>query len=526
MKPARRSATLSSPTLPSLAASAGLCCLLGLAVACSSGPGSEPRPTPTVPDSATPSAEPASSSSSVPAPVYSSSAAPAGAVLAAWSQIVGDGGQGSPQIVARIVVQGAGADCGDFLVVTAPDGAPQPGLTARTNPDTSAFPVTVCQGALDSQVEAWLLTDSSEQAILLWQLSDGGGASSGPKANGQGPAFIGASGNALVLASIGDTGCRGDSDQPDCTLGSSDWPYQQIAEDVAGADPDFLIHVGDYRYFFETTTPDTWDYWLTELFLPARDLLLAVPQVLVRGNHEQCPVDGSIWYGEGYLYLLEPNTSDTTSLCGQNGDQLDPWYFDVTDPASSSSFRFVVLDTAVGSLPQADAQTALGFSAGQNSWWTAHHPFLGLYFSGSSAVFPESSLQSSLDSALQATGTSLCTSGNCSPATFLSGHIHTYQKTHFYASGQTTGAWTAPRQVIVGNSGVDLRGSLSPVPCTVTGMPAPFDTSEGVVDEVDQFGYILWTRSTTDTSGWSENAVFLSGGDSSNGSGSLPTCSG
>jgi hypothetical protein len=69
----------------------------------------------------------------------------------------------------------------------------------------------------------------------------------------------------------------------DCDI-NSQWPFSILAERIAAAKPDLVIHVGDYLYR-ESPCPkndkgcagsahgDKWDTWKTDFFVPAAPLI-------------------------------------------------------------------------------------------------------------------------------------------------------------------------------------------------------------------------------------------------------------
>ena len=85
------------------------------------------------------------------------------------------------------------------------------------------------------------------------------------------------------MVSIGDTGCRGKQaghGQQDCetTAGGDGWPFPELSTTAAASNPDLVIHVGDYRYFYEHDNSTTaWVYWQKDFFPAAQPLLLAAP---------------------------------------------------------------------------------------------------------------------------------------------------------------------------------------------------------------------------------------------------------
>lgn len=103
---------------------------------------------------------------------------------------------------------------------------------------------------------------------------------------------------------------------------SNPWPYQLMADELAGKNPDVIIHVGDFLYG-ETECPDVcpvdeedatkgfldpcpcanmtshgdqWSSWQEDFFEPSRKLLLAAPWIILRGNHEICTRSGVGWF--------------------------------------------------------------------------------------------------------------------------------------------------------------------------------------------------------------------------------------
>jgi hypothetical protein len=113
---------------------------------------------------------------------------------------------------------------------------------------------------------------------------------------------------------IGDTGCRmkaGDFQNCNNVPGYGPaWPWAKMAKVVAAADPDLIIHVGDYHYRESPCPPGNkgcvgpwgfnWKSWQADFFDPALPLLARAPWVFTRGNHEDC---NRAW--KGWFYLLD-----------------------------------------------------------------------------------------------------------------------------------------------------------------------------------------------------------------------------
>lgn len=456
-------------------------------------------------------------------------AAPAGVILSAWSQIVAASKSNSPQpaIVGRFVVQGLNQDCRAFTFKSGLE-ATDIKAAARSNPDPLSFPITLCQ--------AMMKNDWSEVNLLLnkkpariWS-ADG----SGPDVTFSGPAAIGSKNkDEIVMITLGDTGCRGKKGQPHCSTSNADWPFYKLIQ-VAATDyePDFVIHVGDYRYFQEGYSADTWFYWHQDFFSPAQKLLLTAPWAFSRGNHEQCHNSWApYWYGSGWLYFFEPTLSLETSRCPEKPDEIlvDPWYFDVTT-AGLEPYRFVMIDTAPDFPANEKARhkfsqqmrnqlsSALDMASEvTGAWWISHRPFQSLSYYKKTWHYSDENIRRVLNSAL-AGKTQLCTP-TCSPNTILSGHMHQYQNIRYFAAGSSSGSWLWPQTMIVGNGGVvDVEG-LNKNPCTYDKFPLDAATT-GIVNWSTNHGFVSWSRSAvslSEPSGWLAKPYFINGETSKTG---------
>lgn len=476
--------------------------------------------------------------------------AQAGEVLASWSLIVGNEPESAQApdvlpltVVARFVVQGAGQDCGGFrLVAEGGEAAEALAPVERQNPDAQAFPVTLCQQVLPADWPAATLHRSGQgEPVRRWLLPDAGADEvAGAVVRFPGPYEVGRKRpGEIVMVTTGDTGCRGDEEQSQCKDRSTDWPFHRLVR-IAAAEfnPDLVVHVGDYRYYHEGDTPDTWAYWYQDFFYPAQPLLSNAPWAFSRGNHEQCHNNwgaGYYWYGQGWFYFFEPTTSTETARCpsGTQTVQVPAWAFDVAvkssgdAPQADRRYRFVLLDTAPDFPSDTTArqdfertmagnfQQARNLATSQDSWWVTHRPVVSLAYYASHGGSPawhydDDDVRQVLATALA--GSSLCAPA-CKPSAMVTGHIHFYQAIDFYAPGSTEGDWVWPRQVIVGNGGVVDVGGLNTSPCTHSDFPLPVAT-EGVVRWNTQHGFTAWSRSEKSArspSGWLEMPYFLPG---------------
>ncbi len=117
------------------------------------------------------------------------------------------------------------------------------------------------------------------------------------------------------IVMIGDTGCRVPVSGPAqiCTPEPQNWPMQGVADSAATrpTPPDLVIHVGDYIYRSNLSTPQaqtpmcgqatmrnphTWGCLVADFFEPAARLLAQAPIVFVRGNHETCNRSGNVYF--------------------------------------------------------------------------------------------------------------------------------------------------------------------------------------------------------------------------------------
>src|SRR3954452_21177526 len=269
--------------------------------------------------------------------------------------------------VARAVLAQA-SSCPDITI----DGAQQP-MSVRALHDAT-FPVLVCERT----IPAGAASASLENSLLPLPRP-------GLKS----------------IAAFGDTGCRlksaktaakeGDTDDADARGKFQDcnnpalWPFAQVAQSVAEAKPDLIIHVGDYLYR-ESACPtgdagcarspygDDWPTWKADFFAPAAPALRAAPWIVVRGNHEICRRAGP-----GYFRLLDPTPAPTTpAQTPPPCVELVPHY-----TVTLAGQSFIVLDSsnAADACPCDPARYAAEFAAMKpksGTWLLTHPPGLGI----------------------------------------------------------------------------------------------------------------------------------------------------
>ncbi len=452
-----------------------------------------------------------------------------GDVLSAWSQFVSDKGAAKgfptaqPKIELRYVVAsgtnaaGDAVGCDDFAIAYTDSSGTSgvaTGGTARDNPDAYRFPIIVCSLALKSDwAELRLVaagTGTSGKTISIAE--DGTGT--GVDVALPGPHKIGrrhkdANGDAeLLIATMGDSGCRGASGGQNCDFG---WPFQRITELAAEAQPDLFLHVGDYRYYKQYDSHKRWDYWQKDLLLPARRALLAAPWAFTRGNHEECSHHKS---GVGFTFLFGVGNAACT---GSEVDVEPSWSFDVAPGGidasgkASDAHRFVMIDTSdeYSSELKGAFTDAINRSKTDSAWWVSHVPPVHLLNYGGKTRPYNGNVRYQLAEAIKNTGP-LCDSSRtgsapCRPSLILLGHDHMFQTVTF---GGPSGPFTWPQIYIVGHGGVDLRSAnLSSTSCTFRfkDLPGSSAAQTGTVHSRSKFGYVMWRRSVATTkspTGW------------------------
>ena len=474
-------------------------------------------------------------------------------VLAAWSQILGEvdvtkAGQITPPSLQMRWVLDGGGDCGAFSVS---DAAPGQGgsvidLDAQDNQwaDQPFDKVTCFFDIPESWTEAYLIQNGA-MAVLTSQISYSDasgdpkdwtwqdGPSDGAEIIVKGPAWIG-SRDTLNLLSIGDTGCRGvpaaasSRQQQNCdnTAGRGDWPLQLLSEAAASEPADLVIHVGDYRYYYEDViTQDSWDLWQKDFFPAAQPLMLAAPWVFVRGNHEGCP-GADLPFGLGYFQFFGTTAAgaDCSALTDAGASYMLPWFFDIG--SGTDAHRFVVLDVSSWSyqtgadVPELtkDFETAMQMTAdGPDSvWWTYHTPGVQLIYYSSDEHTGEPGVTEAL---LKATGDGTLLEDRfcghdgthaCKPSQFLMGHQHLYQNVTFPEPGET---WTFPRQMIVGHGGTKVD-TADPAPsgdtCHYSHFPIGSNGGDvtGYANTDETHGLVYWTRDPGAQAGWTGEQIF------------------
>jgi hypothetical protein len=372
--------------------------------------------------------------------------------------VLGQGTNGATLPMARVVLDAVNQPCPSL---TAPGQRLVP-MTARTNPNFSNFPVTVCE-ALYPTGQHYKVGSIDLPSLSLTAIPE----------------------RVVVL---GDTGCRNDEKQ---ACDPISWPFAGLAARAVKVKPNLLVHVGDYNYrgtpgkitlegqpvpvhvydagdaddddgvpprlpkpyysqnMAKSMQPDTWAPWQKDFFEPAKAALAVAPWIFVRGNHELCSRAGP-----GFLYFLDPGSvllgsGKTQNACPDQDGQL-PRFFGQPYQITLGNLVFAVIDTANAddtglSYPEKyNAQLASvveNMDPTTSTFVLTHRPFWGIKSDKDRALVINDTLQSALS----------VTSRKAFPANVVlvvSGHMHRFQ-----AMGFSGGR---PPQLIVGTGGVGM----------------------------------------------------------------------
>ena len=409
--------------------------------------------------------------------------APAPGTVRAAYTVLAQAPDGGTVALARVIID-AGQRCPYLAMADRPVA-----MTARGNPDPTRFPVMVCEAIQPfGQTVAVVGTRITLSTVARAPMR---------------------------IAVVGDTGC---GTWQDCTDPEA-WPFAQLAELAASAEPDLVIHVGDYvyrgtpgsievdgvkrgtynagNYALEdeycqlrdpyvsqngpgSSLPDSWEAWRADFFQPAAPLLSRAPWVPARGNHELCSRAGPGWF-----YFLDPHSD----LLGgelrcppqkQGGDALPnlllspPYHLDLGE------LRLLVMDTANAcdqhpNFPDryaAQFAELAGPAPGKPAWLVSHRPIWGVDW------LDQGTYQTSNVTLQQALRHGPASAMPPGVELVLSGHLHRFESLTFPGTQR-------PPQLVVGNSGVSLETDE---------LAGTFETElDGVRVQgmaVDAFGYL------------------------------------
>lgn len=452
-------------------------------------------------------------------------------ILAHWSQIIGNSNDGKDKLALKIVARFVINDtqhCKDFIIEPeAANESAKPIIpTSRNFAETEAdFKVKLCQFEMGSNWKSAKLFKTGKTINL---------------ATFPGPYQVGRRHqDSLQIVGIGDTGCR----RKNCE-GKKNEAFRKVIKDIIEKtpNPDFAVHVGDYRYYEGKDFNDAWEEWVLEFFGPAQPLLNTTPIVFTRGNHEQCKGKDKVkdkpkpdQYGKRWYQFFEPTTAAEIHSCLPETASIgEPWYFDVavkktTDGQLGKQHRLVMIDNSSDEthynktyytekiLPTMtkNFKQALAWSDGHATWWMMHKP---LWYYPKKGKEEKANKNKETKLALFKALTDMnrlekgiCDTEPCNIDAILSGHLHMYQFVEFPKAH-----W--PDQYVLGHGGVDMKikpkknGVLEKktlgfvIPKSQTGKPelGPYEADIELIYK--KSGFLVWTytKSTEQNpSGWS-----------------------
>ena len=172
------------------------------------------------------------------------------------------------------------------------------------------------------------------------------------------------------IATMGDTGCRVDSNGSQNCTSASGWPLNRNAQQIARSEPDLLILTGDYYYRLADcpkgdenkcggSPPPPGDVdgafldsaagWEDDFFEPLQPVFSSVPLIILRGNHEVCAEAGN-----GYMLYLDTQPGSAASCAPQpdsNGKLVAPRILETARSlelplADDKKLRLAAVDTS------------------------------------------------------------------------------------------------------------------------------------------------------------------------------------
>lgn len=404
--------------------------------------------------------------------------------------------EGETIAILRTIESSLNTSCPILLIDNIPDQ--QVVMTARQNPAPNDFPITVCEALYPKNTQLFL----------------------------NGKALLKPSYKSEHIAVFGDTGCK--SPKQTCTLDSDNWFFNTLANISAEAQPEVVLHMGDYNYSGtpgsieilgqknkvqvydagDNTTQgmckiagpyygqnsegsefrDSWKHWQQDFFNPAQNLLSSAPWVFARGNHELCSRAGIGWF-----YLLDSNSP----LLGKYQKQLScpapnnpsPMIFSQPYALNLDKVNILVLDSTNAcdsgllNLEQYQNQFVLGkqmlktLPTGFNILQT-HRPMFAI-----DKLAKVGSCGDSENKGLCAMSQTLQQANRLTGLTdevqlLISGHMHRFQSTHFEAS-------IFPDQLVVGTGGVSLAGNFPAEPKELK-----IENNNAYVNGISEYGYL------------------------------------
>ena len=406
------------------------------------------------------------------------------------------------------------------------------------------FPMTLCRHGMAAD---WFEAGVSETGAQFQPLTVWSPVGKAVKTTVAGGASVGRRNDRvdqIVMVTLGDTGCRG---MPPGSRGrmsqdcATDWTFPDLMDNAGSvrlddgekAEPDLFVHVGDYRYFWEGSSPDTLGYWLKDFLTPAQQALAAAPWALSRGNHETCPASGQHWFGKGWYYLF----GDVDWPSQPCANLVPTTYFDIgpdggQDPRTRH--RVVMVDNSNPYSPGPGGKglkdlftDAVGVTLnGKDAYvasahWVSHIP--GIVYMDYCKGQCDGQNGRVLRDVHEAFGTvEPCRDRGpgvpaCVPSTQLHGHQHFFQRVRLFSDPGKSDTWGWPQTYIVGQGGTKADSfSFTPDRCAAgidVPVTNPAKTLSGHVWAEKQHGFVAWRRAKdtlSDPAGWATTPYWFS----------------
>ena len=294
-------------------------------------------------------------------------------------------------LITRVVLP-AGSSCPSLITYAGGTAVNVTPMSVRPVPKNtkSAFTgVVVCEVAVPAGVDHKGLIVTATNTDLLVPTGFAGGID--------------------AIGMIGDTGCRiGKKHTQDCDSTSA-WPLASFANAMSGANPDLVIHLGDYLYM-EDACPatqtkacggilpppknapfrgDAGDI-MSNVLIPMTPLFDTAPLLMMRGNHEGCTGDGNAFF---YFFDAHFGTSSTcspstTAKHSKTPHTLQPTWWADLPLAGGANLRLINVDTTYGwdtaispwakKLHPGFVAAQAAVQSGSQNWLLVHRPVFGI----------------------------------------------------------------------------------------------------------------------------------------------------
>ncbi len=147
------------------------------------------------------------------------------------------------------------------------------------------------------------------------------------------------------ISVVGDAGCITDKNiEQKCNL-LSEYPFPEIARNIAKNKPDMIVHVGDYFYSkskcqktkecIGRSYGDNLETWKVDFLNNAEVFLKNTPILFIRGNHEKCTRGGNGW---SVIFDYSENFRKCSTYTPSYNVEFDKLRFLVVDSAEAEDY--------------------------------------------------------------------------------------------------------------------------------------------------------------------------------------------